>query len=1028
MSTAAAADAVKRLASRAAGRTEADLQADVYLLLTTGDLALDPAQVARLEVQTGDGTRRRLDVEIGHAVIEVKRNLRASGIRSEAEKQLAGYVSTRSRHLGTRYVGILTDGAEWHLYHLVGDKFEHVAELELSSSDPDVERLLVWIEAILATQELVRPTPTEIRRRLGAESPAHQLDHATLQALYRQSRRTPEVELKRQLWAKLLRTAFGKGFRNDEELFVNHTLLVLISEIIAHAVVGFDISRAGNLTPASLAQGSAFTSAKIQGAVEADFFDWVLHADGGPDFVSELAHRIARFDWRYVEHDVLKILYESVINQDERRSLGEYYTPDWLAEKMVEESVPNPLEQKVLDPSCGSGTFLFHAIRRYLAEAESSGMSQGAQVAGAVERIYGMDVHPVSVTLARVTYLLAIGNERLSAPDRGPISVPVYLGDSLQWEQRRDLFGGTDDIRIATSGDDLVETGQGTLIGDDLHFPRRVLQDAGDFDRLVDAMANRAVVESCKSNADLIRPVLRQFGIHPDDIPMLTATFATMRRLHQDERDHIWGYYVRNLIRPLWLSQRDNRVDVLIGNPPWLRYSSMTSGMQARYKALASERGLLTGALGASSRDLATLFVARSVELYLNDSGSFSFVMPHGTLTRKPADGFRSGRWGANLSVRFMPSWDLEKTPTGFPMVSCVIHGSVTSGRPVRMPTEVQLWSSKVRTPNVTWSRICDKMSISTGTIHQLSSQARPAESPYKARFRNGAILYPRVLLFVDEEPLSPIGSSTGRTMVRSRRSVKAQWVAVEPLRGPIEQAFIRDVFLGESILPFRTLDPSKAVLPVTDSAVLDIDQIEGNPDLSEWWSTVEDTWEAHKATNDISPFLRRIDYHGQLSSQLPSARHRVVYSKSGNRLAAARTDRSDVIIENRLYWAAVSGIREARFLTAILNSEVVLERVKPLQALGLFGGRDFDKNVFSVPIPPFDENDLKHQDLVELAGQAEATASSADISTARDFKVARGIIRRELVSSGLHGKIEAVVAEVVPPAAIDQAKTSNGA
>ncbi|MGC4815899.1 N-6 DNA methylase [Micromonospora sp. DT63] len=1021
MPSAAATDAVKRLASRAAGRTEADLQADVYLLLTTGDLALDPTQVARLEVQTGDGTRRRLDVEIGHAVIEVKRDLRVSGIRNDAERQLAGYVASRSRLLGTRYVGILTDGAEWHLYNLANEQFGHVAKLELSNSEPDIEKLLVWLEAILATQELVKPTPIEIHRRLGAESPAHQLDHATLQNLYRQARNIPEVELKRELWAKLLRTAFGKEFRDYEELFVDHTLLVLTSEIIAHAVVGFNISRTGTLTPAMLAQGSAFTTSKVHGAVEADFFDWVLHADGGSEFVSELAHRIARFDWNQVEHDVLKVLYESVISQDERRSLGEYYTPDWLAEKMVEESVSRPLEQRVLDPSCGSGTFLFHAIRRYLAEAESVGMPHGAQVAGVVERVYGMDVHPVSVTLARVTYLLAIGNERLSAKDRGPISIPVYLGDSLQWEQRRDLFGGAEDIRIATSGDDLVETGQGTLIDDDLNFPARVLHDAGDFDRLVDAMANRAVMESNKSSADLMRPILRQFGIHQGDVSMLTTTFATMRRLHQDKRNHIWGYYVRNLIRPLWLSQRDHRVDVLIGNPPWLRYSSMTSGMQARYKALAKERGLLTGALGASSRDLATLFVARSVELYLNDSGCFSFVMPYGTLTRKPADGFRSGRWGANLSVRFGPSWDLEKTPTGFPMVSCVIHGSVTAGKPTHMPAEVQVWRSKVRTPNITWSKLRDKMSIEAGAVHQLSSQAKPAESPYKSRFRNGAILYPRVLLFIDEEPTSPLGSSAGRAMVRTRRSVKAQWVGVESLRGPVEQSFIRSVFLGENILPFRTLDPLKAVLPVTDSTVLDADQIEGHPDLSDWWAIVEQTWEAHKAKNDISPFLRRIDYHGQLSSQLPSARHRVVYSKSGNQLAAARTEQPDVIIENRLYWAAVSGIREARYLTAILNSEMVLERVKPLQALGLFGGRDFDKNVFSVPIPPFDENNLAHQELVDLAGDAEEMASALDISAARDFKIARGIIRRQLIDSGLNSKIEAVVAEVVPPAAIDK-------
>jgi hypothetical protein len=54
-----------------------------------------------------------------------------------------------------------------------------------------------------------------------------------------------------------------------------------------------------------------------------------------------------------------------------------------------------------------------------------------------------MDLHPVAVTLARVTYLLAIGRERLMQPDRGRIEVPVYLGDSVQWKREADdLFTG----------------------------------------------------------------------------------------------------------------------------------------------------------------------------------------------------------------------------------------------------------------------------------------------------------------------------------------------------------------------------------------------------------------------------------------------------------------------------------------------------------------------------------------------------------------------------------------------------------
>lgn len=113
-----AIEAVSRLAKRDTSRTEADVQADVYLILTAGGLSLDESQVARLEVGTADGTRRLLDVEIGHCVIELKRDLRPSGIRVEAEKQLAAYVETQTNRLGSRYVGVLTDGTDWYLYRL----------------------------------------------------------------------------------------------------------------------------------------------------------------------------------------------------------------------------------------------------------------------------------------------------------------------------------------------------------------------------------------------------------------------------------------------------------------------------------------------------------------------------------------------------------------------------------------------------------------------------------------------------------------------------------------------------------------------------------------------------------------------------------------------------------------------------------------------------------------------------------------------------------------------------------------------
>jgi hypothetical protein len=233
---------VSRLADRRPERTESNVQSDLHLLLVAAPLDLVDAQLEEIILESPVGVRRRIDVEVGQAVFEVKRDLRVGNVRAEAEIQLAGYVRERAMGLEHRYVGVLTDGAEWHLYRLVGDDLvltsSYVVPTPVSAAA--VEGLSVWLEAVLATSHRVAPTPREILRRLGADSPAHVLDFAELMSLYQADRARPEVALKRALWSKLLTTALGTAFEDEDELFVEHTLLVMTAEIIAHAVVGID--------------------------------------------------------------------------------------------------------------------------------------------------------------------------------------------------------------------------------------------------------------------------------------------------------------------------------------------------------------------------------------------------------------------------------------------------------------------------------------------------------------------------------------------------------------------------------------------------------------------------------------------------------------------------------------------------------------------------------------------------------------------------------------------------------------------
>ena len=323
---------VSRLTARDSARAEANVQADVRSLLLAApfDLAEDELRDVVLESPVGD--RRRIDVETGTTVIEIKRDLRKSGVIDEALQQLQGYVAAREREVGCRYVGILTDGTEWRCFHLQEERLTEVARHAVRKDQDEVDKLLVWLEGVLATAQGIPPTPEEIATRLGAGSSSHALDRASLAALYARHRENPSLRMRRTLWARLLTTALGSQFEDSDDLFVEHTLLVNSAEILAHAVLGLPIQ---TLPPGSLLTGGKFTERGIHGVVEPDFFDWVPEVPGGEMFIRTLAKRLARFDWHRVEHDVLKVLYESVIAAETRKKLGEYYTPDWLAEKQV---------------------------------------------------------------------------------------------------------------------------------------------------------------------------------------------------------------------------------------------------------------------------------------------------------------------------------------------------------------------------------------------------------------------------------------------------------------------------------------------------------------------------------------------------------------------------------------------------------------------------------------------------------------------------------------------------------------------
>ncbi len=1006
---------VRRLADMTPARTEANVQRDLQAMLLAAPLQLGEGDLEDIVLEQPAGGRRRIDVEAGLCVFEVKRDLRRGNVRADAIDQLAGYVTARTEEMAQRYVGVLTDGAEWQLFHLSGEALQLVSSFNLEPARPDVDGLCVWLEAVLATDQQIAPTPHEIERRLGANSPSYLLDSTEIRALYQRGRQLPGIRLKRDLWARLLTTAFGTSFADSEELFVNHTLLVITAEIIAHSVMGLDPT-AQDVAPAALLSGHLFNQAQVSGVIDADFFDWVLEVEGGETFVRTLARRINRFAWQNVDHDVLKVLYESVISAEQRKDLGEYYTPDWLAQQVVENALTEPLTQRMLDPACGSGTFLFHAIRRYFQAADDAGLPSAQALTGVSANVIGMDIHPVAVTFARVTYLLAIGSARLQAADRPPISVPVYLGDSIQWGQERTLFND-DAIVIPT-------TGAGQLWATELRFPSSVVRDAQRFDRLVSEMADLAAgarVRGAPAASPL--PMFRRYAVTPSDQTVLTATYETMCRLHDSGENHIWGYYARNLARPFWLSIPQNRVNVLVGNPPWLSYRFMTAEMQRQFRALSEERGLWAGASVATNQDLSSLFVLRTIERYLPVGGRFAFVLPWATLRGRQYVGFRRGHYElpdqVPVSIRFGTPWDLHAVkPAFFPVPASVVLGERAEPHAgVALPEDVTAWSGRLPRANLAWDAAAPFVERTAGQVRRAGSAPAGDRSPYHERFSQGASVVPRVLFVVEERPAGPMGSGLGRVPVRSRRSAteKKPWKDLPALEGSVDRQFVGRMHVGDTILPYRTLTPRRVVIPWDGNQLLVSDEQRAYfPGLADWWTRVDALWMANRASEKLT-LLGQLDYQSKLSNQLPVVQGtlRLVYTKGGMYMAAAVV-RDDSIIDHKLYWGTVSSLEEGRYLEAVLNSDFLTARIRPLQARGQHNPRDFDKYVWRLRIPLYEPGNPLHARLSQLGHHAAVIAAAVELPAGRRFETLRRIVRDAIRASAVGTEIEELVSQML--------------
>ena len=1012
------------------GDAEANITSAVRdFLIATG--LVKPDEIVE-ENPPSDASRRAVDLTALDTFIEVKRRISgmSAGFNPDPVyvKQLDDYLALSANEGKGVRTGILTDGKRWLLrWHGAGAvRSNSPYGFTLDSADGWLA-LYEWLrDTALVSLEDIPLDRASIEQHLGPASPAYQRDIDTLKRLYAQSAQHETVKVKRRLWHDLLRAALGEIARDNaqmDDLFVRHTYLTAVIGMVVQASFGIDIRALAAANPDDLVYGREFRNATgLQGVVESDFFAWPAEVGGLP-LLAAMARRVARFDWREgnAPNDIAALLYETVIPPDERRTLGEYYTPQWLARSMTRELVTDPLNRRTLDPACGSGTFIAEAIANFIEAAHAAGMHPSEIFGKLRDAVTGIDIHPVAVHLARAAYVLA-ARSAIQAASYTSVTVPIYMGDALQLRYRYGDMFAEREITIQVNDDTNTE----------LKFPVSLIERPETFDALLGDVAE--YIESGEN------PMLALDDHHITDAAereMLQETIATMQRLNAEGRDHIWAYYTRNMARPVALSRA--KVDVIIGNPPWINYNQTVDVLRTELERHSKNTyGIWTGGRYATHQDVAGLFYARSVDLYLREGGVIGMVLPHSALQAGQHSKWRTGKWSSGQGLRtlsvdfgYKSAWDLERLQpnTFFPVPSCVAFAEYKglAGGAKPLAGSVERWIG---------SAGADDMQRTSAPITDTSEAG---SSPYAAYALQGAVIVPRCLFFVNETESETIIRAARTITVNPRRGShdKRPWkdLNLAELTGQtIEKTHVFDVHLGETVVPYATLPPLKAVLPLKRGSS-ELPKGNRNPGdirlgalerrMRGRWQTANQFWEDNKARATKLTLLGQLDYYGKLSSQLEWQQDagdrpvRIVYTKSGTPTATIIENRN-TLVDHLLFWIACKNIEEAHYLLAIINSDALYEASKPLMSRGQFGARDLHKHLWKLSIPEYDPDNPLHTEISD-AGKSASEGAARQLALLRQERgadvsvtIARRELRKWLRSSDAGKRVEEAVGELL--------------
>ncbi len=660
---AAIADQIRGAAALA--KSEMDLQIDVAAALKkfAGDAKINMEPHHNVTIATG-----RPDSVYGSVIVEYKEPGKLSpnkeagpnkAVIDQLKKRFYDMNREEHRQWNSMF-GVGTDGKYFIFLRFRDDKWTDQEPLEVNRYS--TERFL-W--ALYNLGQKGKPyQPEYLNGDFGSDS---QTAQEGVRALYEEILTTtnPKAQVFFNQWKILFGEVCGYDVENLSDklnklaefylvkgktqpaqlLFAVHTYYAILIKLLASEIVSFfnpwmtrQVQRLQSANSSAklkreledLEQGGVFHTLGITNFLEGDLFAWYLGAWGAPieKLVRAMVTKLDLYNpGTFSEdpaqsRDLLKKLYQQLFPKSVRHDLGEYYTPDWLAEHVLNElGYEGDPDKRLLDPACGSGTFLVMAINRirrwYDLNREKCAYDEGELLKKILTNVIGFDLNPLAVMAARTNYLVAIKD--LIRHVEG-VEIPVYLCDSIMTPaEYGDLFTG--------GQGKVAKVPCSAMKPPHLLVPKEIAQNPKD------VATYALILEACVKNAYLADEFLsrcRDEGLNIAATQAHLDLYKELVKLDKANKNGIWARIIKNNFAPLFEGRES--FDYVVGNPPWINWEYLPQSYREdikelwqKYKLLPRKKG--KGYLTESAVDFSVLFLYASIDAYSKTHGSFGFVI-----------------------------------------------------------------------------------------------------------------------------------------------------------------------------------------------------------------------------------------------------------------------------------------------------------------------------------------------------------------------------------------------------------------